>query len=194
MGNRASEDRKGAVSQALSPLAENRVLRADRSVAGDGNLDRAAGAALPRRPTALAGLDAVVGDREVRDGEHAGVVGVVGLDARHERADVGLGSRLVGAILEREVRRNRDREQDADDDDDNEKLDEGEAAFLTGQPLPDLAGHAEAPSIGANRGPHRDRCITEGSVRPSPWATLVRVIANYKPRREAGGKGTRAAC
>src|SRR5207253_3293055 len=61
--------REGAVSRALSRPAESWVLRADRGAAGSSDRDVAGGAALPRSPTALARLDAVVSDCQVRDGE-----------------------------------------------------------------------------------------------------------------------------
>src|SRR5206468_11720410 len=77
----------------------------------------------------------------------AGVVCVVGLDRRDRGPDVGLGSRVVRAVAEAQVRGNRDGEQDGEEDDENEELEEGETALLTGQQLPDLAGHAGAPSM-----------------------------------------------
>src|SRR3984893_18599432 len=74
----------------------------------------------------------------------AEVVGVVGLDSRDRSANVGLGGRVVRTIPEAQIRGDRDREQDAENDDDNEKLDEGETAFLTGEPPSNLAGVAVA--------------------------------------------------
>src|SRR5919108_3550452 len=82
----------------------------------------------------------------------AGVVGVVGLDSRDGRTDVCLCGRVVGAIAERQVRRNRDRQQDAEDDDDNEQLDEGEAALLTGHSLQELLAHLLSTPSGSRRG------------------------------------------
>src|SRR6185503_15989422 len=70
------------------------------------------------------------------------VVGVVRLDGRDGRAHVRLGSLLVRPVAEAEVRRDGDREQDADDDDDDKKLDEGEAALLTSEPLLKLRKHS----------------------------------------------------
>src|SRR5207249_9990126 len=119
-----------------------------------------------------------------RDG-HAGVAGgsaCVGVVRRLRIA--GLfpyttlfrSGRVVRSIAEAQVRGDRDREQDAEDDDDNEKFDEGETRLLTGQPLPDLAGHYEGSFHRANRvWPHMHR-----PHHPS-WATLGWVIP---PRRK----------
>src|SRR5437867_2086930 len=111
------------------------------------------------------------------------VVGVVGLDSRDRGANVGLGGRVVRTIAEAQVRGDRDREQDAEDDDDNEKFDEGETAFLTGQPLPDLAGHYGSSF-------HGERTMWPDRHRPTHprWVTLDRVDADsWKPNRKAKG-------
>ena len=71
-------------------------------------------------------MSVVRGGRVRVIGAARGVVGVVRLDARDQRADVGRRCGLVRAILEAEVRRHRDREQDAENDDDDEELDQGE--------------------------------------------------------------------
>src|ERR671923_24245 len=91
-------------------------------------------------------LDAcVVGLLELRQGDAGvarGVVGVVGLHARNGGADVGLRGRVVGAAPEAQVRGDRDREQDPEDDDDDEQLDQGEAALVLRDSLPQGADHA----------------------------------------------------
>src|SRR4051812_18442929 len=148
--------------QSSSCLADSVDDRGTRPVLAPGRAaDRALDAVRDRRRCVrereLRGDELrVVVVTEVRDG-HAGVAGrvagadvvsVVGLDRRDCGADVGLGSRVVRAIAEAQVRGDRDGEQDAENDDDNEELDEGETAFLTGEPLPDLAGHSGAPSMG----------------------------------------------
>ena len=53
-------------------------------------------------------------------------------------APVSIARRAVRPIAEAEVRRDCDRQQDADDHDDDEQLDQREA-FLTLEPLPQLA-------------------------------------------------------
>ena len=55
------------------------------------------------------------------------IVCVVGLNIRQHCTDVGLRGRLVGAILEAQVRRHRDGKQDAENDDDDQELDQGES-------------------------------------------------------------------
>ena len=97
-----------------------------------------------------------------RRSSRAVVVGVVGLDRRDRGADVRLRGRVVGAVLEAQVRRDGDREQDPDDDDDDQELDEGEAlrpsqslpheSAVVLLPLQRVAVQAVAPlSIGVTR-------------------------------------------
>src|SRR5436190_2306632 len=185
---------EGAVSRALRPKA---CLRSLRAGARD---DVGARACLLPRGRADGALDAVRqrvsrlnrqlgrddGRVVVLQSRHgharvagrvpsAGVVGVVRLNGRDGGANVGLGSRLVGAILEREVRRDRDRQQDAENDDDNEELDERET-LIGRKTLPDLRDHAGGSF-------HRD---TNG-VKPAlhrrnhpPWVTLERVNGRHR--------------
>src|SRR5712691_11735500 len=114
-------------------------------LAADGALD-AVGHGGRRHDVQLRGNDRRVVRLQQRD-RHARitggvggtrVVGVVGLDGRDGRANVGLGGRVVRTIAEAQVRGDRNREQDAENDDDNEKLDEGETALLSSQPLHEL--------------------------------------------------------
>src|SRR5438552_116310 len=151
---------KGAVARALRVrwcYLELRAGAADDVGAGAGLVpDLAADRALHAVGDRVCGLDEQLGrddGRVVRlqqgNGHariacgraRAGVVGDVRLDGRDRCSNVRLCGGVVRAVAEAQVRRNRDREQDAQDDDDNEKFDEGETGFLTGQPLPDLGAH-----------------------------------------------------
>src|SRR5580765_4043206 len=157
------ENTKGAVSRALRTSAVAPVLGAGvgddvgawavlvPGLAADGAV-HAVGDRGRRLDVQLRGDDRRVVRLQERD-RHAcvacrvagaGVVGIEGLDCRERGANVGLGGRVVRTIPEAQVRGDRDREQDAQNDDDNEKFDEGETAFLTGQPLPDLASHTKS--------------------------------------------------
>src|SRR5207244_6629455 len=86
-----------------------------------------------------------------------GWVEVRGLLSRAGGADVVLRGRVVGAVPEAQVRGDRDREQDPEDDDDDEQLDQGEAALVTREALPQGADHAVGLLPGSVGGARLDR-------------------------------------
>ena len=191
---RSPRTREGAVARALSQSPSVSGLAARRlrvhDVAGRALLvpdPRSNGArqAVRRRGHVVDRhvLDpGVVARLQLREaGAHIarGVVGVVGLEARHRRADVRLRGRVVRPVTETQVRGDRDREQDPEDDDHDQELDQGES-LLAPKPLPQCLDHGwKAPLRGGSS--HIDR--NRRGPRPSKGVSKLAVDDNGQRER-----------